>query len=199
MYAQDVFREQLWVLLGEMYAEGDWDLDLVHTLEGWMHAMRSSFVASYSEGLREARARLTERERDLAAQSRLIRELSSPVVPIYEGVLIMPLIGTIDSYRAGQIMEAALERIVAYQAEFLILDITGVPMVDTSVANHLLQMARAVMLLGARVVLVGIGAEIAQTMVQLGLDMSAITTMANLQAGIAYVIEQRALDAGGTH
>jgi rsbT co-antagonist protein RsbR len=112
-------------------------------------------------------------------------------VPIYEGILVLPLVGTIDSRRAAQIMESALEKIVSYQADVLILDITGVPIVDTGVANYILQMARAVTLLGSRVVLVGIGAEIAQTIVQLGVDLRDMTTLANLQAGISYALAQQ--------
>ncbi len=88
-------------------------------------------------------------------------------------------------------MESALEQIVAYQADVLILDITGVPVVDTGVANYILQMARAVTLLGSKVVLVGIGAEIAQTIVQLGVELRDMTTLANLQAGIAYALAQQ--------
>jgi rsbT co-antagonist protein RsbR len=146
--------------------------------------------------LQEARKRLAEHEQAFADQSQLIRELSSPIMPIHEGVLVLPMVGAVDSYRATQVMESVLERIVAYQADVVILDITGVPVVDTGVANHLLQMARAVKLLGAQIVLVGIGAEIAQTIVQLGVDLGDITTRSNLQSGIEYALAHQGFAIG---
>jgi rsbT co-antagonist protein RsbR len=111
-------------------------------------------------------------------------------MPVHEGVLVLPLVGVLDSYRASQVMEKLLEAIAGYQADLVIMDITGVPVVDTSVANYILQAARAAKLVGARVILVGIGAEIAQTMVHLGVDMNDIITLANLQEGIQYAFEQ---------
>jgi rsbT co-antagonist protein RsbR len=191
MTVLDVFRERLWRLLGQVFAGGDWDMDLVEQIERWIHMMRSSLVGEYSHTLREAQRQLAEREQALVAQSRLIQELSAPIVPLHQGILVLPLVGAVDSRRASQIMESALEQIVAYQADVLILDITGVPVVDTGVANYILQMARAVTLLGSRVVLVGIGAEIAQTIVQLGVELRDMTTLANLQAGIAYALAQQ--------
>lgn len=187
----DQVRNVVWQVMSDFYVKGDWDIDLLHTSEGWVHDMRSSFTATYNAHLQEAHRQLEEREHEIAAQSQIIRETASPIVPIYDGILVMPLVGALDSVRISQVMESALEQIVDKQAEVLIIDITGVPIVDTGVANHLLQMARAISLLGAQVVLVGIGAEIAQTIIQLGLDMSAIVTMANLETGIAYALEQR--------
>ena len=105
----------------------------------------------------------------------------------------MPLVGTIDSYRASQIMETLLEGIARQQADVVIIDITGVPVVDTGVGNHLLQAAQAAELLGARVILVGISAEVAQTMVQLGINLSRIVTLATLQAGIEYALDLQGL------
>ncbi len=117
-----------------------------------------------------------------------IQALSTPIVPIADEILILPLIGSVDTHRAGQIMESLLEGIGGYQAETVIIDITGVPMVDTSVANHLLQAARAARLLGSRVILTGISPEIAQTIVELGVDFSGLVTRRNLQQGIAYAM-----------
>jgi rsbT co-antagonist protein RsbR len=119
-------------------------------------------------------------------QALQIRELSVPIIPLHTGILVLPLVGAIDSHRAGQVMEALLEGVAREQAEVVIVDITGVPVVDTGVGNHLIQAARAAQLLGAQVVLVGISAEIAQTMVQLGIDLTRIVTRANLQSGIEY-------------
>jgi rsbT co-antagonist protein RsbR len=130
------------------------------------------------------------RESTIRAQSAALQELSAPIIPIYGGVLVLPLIGAIDTQRATAIMETLLEGVAERNAKVVLLDITGVPVVDTSVAHHLIQAARAVRLLGAEIVLVGIRPEIAQTIVQLGVDLSGISTMADLQGGVAYALEQ---------
>jgi rsbT co-antagonist protein RsbR len=191
MRGTDIVRKHIWQLMAQLYAAGDWDMDVVELVERWLHEVRKAVVDGYSGHFQQASDQLAERERALQAQSQLIQELSVPIVPIHEGVLVLPLVGAVDSRRASQIMESALEQIVAYQADVLILDITGVPVVDTGVANYILQMARAVTLLGSKVVLVGIGAEIAQTIVQLGVELRDMTTLANLQAGIAYALAQQ--------
>ena len=129
----------------------------------------------------------------IASQITALEEISSPIVPIYTGILVLPMIGSIDSRRAGQVMEGLLEGINTYSADVVILDITGVPVIDTGVANYLLQAARAARLLGSTVVLVGIGAEIAQTIVQLGIDLTGIVTRANLQSGIEYALSKQGL------
>jgi len=128
------------------------------------------------------------RERTIRLQEARIRELSSPIIPLYNGILVLPLVGAIDSHRAGQIMESLLSGISEQQADVVIMDITGVPVVDTSVANYLLLAARAARLLGAQIILVGISAEVAQTITQLGADLSSIVTRANLQSGIEYAL-----------
>jgi rsbT co-antagonist protein RsbR len=191
MRVVDILREIVWQALARAYAAGDWDMDVVAEAERWLHEMRNGVVRSYGMTLDQAEQGLAEREQAIEYQRRLIQELSVPIVPIHEGMLVLPLVGAIDSRRASQVMEAALEKIVAFQADVLILDITGVPLVDTGVANYLLQMARAVKLLGAQVVLVGIGAEIAQTMVQLGVELRDVTTRSNLQAGITFALAQQ--------
>ena len=135
------------------------------------------------------------RARDLEALARhqeallqTIRELSSPVVPIAAGILVIPLIGVIDTQRANSFLETLLEAISARQASVALIDITGVAVVDTAVAHHLLQAARAAQLLGAQVVLVGITPAVAQTMIQLGVDLSGIVTRADLESGFAYAL-----------
>lgn len=124
-------------------------------------------------------------------QATQIRALATPIVPVYTGILVLPLVGDINTSRANQIMENLLAEIVAMQADVVLIDVTGVPLIDTGVANYMLQMARATQLLGAQVVLVGISAEIAQTMVQLGVDMQSIQTRSNLQAGIEYALRMQ--------
>jgi rsbT co-antagonist protein RsbR len=113
-----------------------------------------------------------------------IRELSTPVIRVYSGVLLLPLVGTVDTHRAEQIMETLLTRVVEEQAKALIIDIAGVPVVDTKVADHLLKTTEAVRLLGAMTILTGISAEVARTIVMLDVDISAMHTRAKLADGI---------------
>jgi rsbT co-antagonist protein RsbR len=116
-------------------------------------------------------------------------ELSTPLLPINEHIIAMPLIGTIDEHRAEMIIETLLTGITQYQSEIALIDITGVPMLDESVANSLLRCTQAAQLLGAKIVLTGIRPEAAQTLVALGIDMHRISTHANLQSGIAYALQ----------
>jgi rsbT co-antagonist protein RsbR len=129
------------------------------------------------------------------AQRNALRELSTPLIPVSDNVVIMPLIGTIDSRRAQQVMETLLEGVAQHQAELAILDITGVSVVDTQVAQALVSAAQAVRLLGAQVMLTGIGPQIAQTLVQLGIDLSSINTRGSLQAGIVAALHDQRLAA----
>jgi rsbT co-antagonist protein RsbR len=145
-----------------------------------------------------------EREREqhhatlLAAQEAALRELSTPLIPISHEVVIMPLIGAMDSRRAQQVLETLLEGIAGSRASIAILDITGVALVDTQVANALVRAAQAVKLLGAQVVLTGIRPEVAQTLVGLGVDLREIVTRGTLQSGIAYALEQHVADTRST-
>jgi rsbT co-antagonist protein RsbR len=134
--------------------------------------------------------RAAMQERIIEAQRSALRELSTPLIPISDAVVIMPLIGTIDSGRAQQVMETLLEGVAQHQAELAILDITGVSLVDTQVAQGLVRAAQAVRLLGAKVILTGIQPQIAQTLVHLGVDLSDIQTQGSLQAGIAAALIQ---------
>ena len=113
-----------------------------------------------------------------------IRELSTPVIRVYHQVLLLPLVGAIDSMRAQQIMESVLLRIVEEQAKCLIIDIAGVPVVDTKVADNLIKTTSAVALLGAKTILTGISPQVARTIVQLGLDISTMHTLSKLSDGL---------------
>ncbi len=113
-----------------------------------------------------------------------IRELSTPVIRVHERILLLPLVGTIDSRRAHQIMETVLTKVTEDQAKVLILDIAGVPVVDTKVADHLLKTTAAVRLVGAKTILTGISAQVARTIIQLGVDISAMDTQSRLSDGI---------------
>lgn len=123
------------------------------------------------------------------AQAMALNELSTPLMPISDGVVALPLIGSIDSRRAQQIMETLLQGVGDRNAHVAIIDITGVAVVDTQVANTLIQAAQAVRLLGARVMLTGIRPEVAQTLIGLGVDLSVIDTKASLQDGIAAALD----------
>jgi rsbT co-antagonist protein RsbR len=136
---------------------------------------------------------ITVAQAEIDRQRATIESLSSPVVQVWQGILTMPLIGAIDSRRSMTITANLLHTISQQGAQCLILDITGVPIVDTQIAQHLIHTAQACRLLGCDVVLVGIGIEIAQTLVQLGVDLSALVTLADLQAGIAWAFERRNL------
>lgn len=120
-----------------------------------------------------------------------IRELSAPVLPIHEGVLVVPLIGRMDSERGRQLTEALLDGIQRHMAKIVIIDITGVKTVDMAVASHLIQTTRAAALLGTECVLVGMAPSIAQILVQLGVDFGALTTRRDLRDGVAYAIERK--------
>jgi rsbT co-antagonist protein RsbR len=118
-----------------------------------------------------------------------IRELSTPVIKVHDRVLLLPLIGTIDSQRALQVMETVLVRVTEEQAKVLILDIAGVPVVDTAVADHLLKTTAAVRLIGAQTILTGISAQVARTIIQLGVDISSMQTSNRLADGIELALD----------
>ncbi len=136
------------------------------------------------EQLKANQAELEEKVRMLETQQAAIRELSTPVIQVWEGILVLPLVGAVDSARVRQIMESLLARIVETQSEIVILDITGVPMVDTAVANHLIKTVQAARMLGARSIVTGLSPKVAQTVVELGVELTGITTCANLRAGL---------------
>jgi len=129
-----------------------------------------------------------DRERILAET---IREIGAPIIPLLPQVLLIPLIGTIDTARAQQLIETALQGVSSYQATEVLLDLTGVPLVDTQVAGGLIQVTRAAMLLGAHVILVGVRPEIAQSLVSLGIDLNYISTQPSLSAAVELLIRQR--------
>lgn len=148
----------------------------------------SVYFHDITERKRAEEERLGLQEQVIAAQDSLLRELSTPLIPLTDQVVVMPLIGSLDTYRVQQVMETLLSGIARLQAEVAILDITGVPTVDNQVADALLRAAQAVQLLGARVVLTGIRPDIAQTLVGLGVSLGDLVTRSTLQAGIAYAM-----------
>ncbi|WP_437669101.1 STAS domain-containing protein [Sorangium sp. So ce131] len=132
---------------------------------------------------------ITERKRleeTLRKQAKTLQELSTPIVPLSQAVLVLPLVGVVDSVRAQQMMQHLLDKVVERQARVAIIDITGVPHIDTHSAAALVQVARAVRLLGAQVVLTGIRPEVSRAIVGLGIDLAGIVTRRDLQSGIAF-------------
>jgi len=125
-----------------------------------------------------------ERERIIRQQQEAIRELSTPVLQVRERLLILPIIGVIDSQRARQVTEQLLRGIRANRAKVVVIDITGVPTVDSTVANHLVQTVDASRLMGATVIVTGLSSEIAQTLVTIGVDLTKMKTVGDLQGGI---------------
>jgi PAS domain S-box-containing protein len=135
---------------------------------------------------------LTERkqaEEQIQQQSREIMELSTPVMQVWQGVVVAPLIGSLDSQRTQQFMERLLNRIVETNSPVALVDITGVPTIDTQTAQHLIETISAVRLLGAQVVLTGVRPTIAQTLVHLGINLSDIITRASLSAGLQVALD----------
>jgi rsbT co-antagonist protein RsbR len=124
------------------------------------------------------------RERLIKSQAQSLAELSTPVIKVWDGIIALPLVGSVDSIRAKEIMEKLLDAVIAYNADIVIIDITGVPVVDTQVANRLMRTVEAVRLLGTKSIITGINPIVAQTLVQLGVDISQLTTKASLQAGL---------------
>jgi rsbT co-antagonist protein RsbR len=125
-----------------------------------------------------------ERERIIREQQEAIRELSTPVLQVRERLLILPIIGVIDPHRARQLTEQLLRGIRSNRAKVVVIDITGVPSVDSTVANHLVQTVDASRLMGATVIVTGLSSEIAQTLVTIGVDLTKMRTVGDLQGGI---------------
>ncbi|WP_312681535.1 STAS domain-containing protein [Stenotrophomonas chelatiphaga] len=141
-------------------------------------------------GLQTVKAFQKSREEVIQRQQEEMLELSTPVVKLWEGVLALPMIGTLDSQRTQVVMESLLQRIVDTGSEIAIIDITGVPTVDTLVAQHLLKTVTAIRLMGADAIISGVRPQIAQTIVHLGLDLQGIVTKANLADALALALKR---------
>lgn len=136
----------------------------------------------------------TAREEIINRQAEELLEVSTPVIEVWQGILALPLMGTLDTRRAQMFMERLLNGIVDRQAEMALVDITAVPTVDTRTGQHLIEAISAVRLLGAQVVLTGVSPPIAQTLVQLGLNMEGIVTRASLSSGLRYALDGMGLE-----
>ncbi|MEV5508360.1 STAS domain-containing protein [Streptomyces orinoci] len=137
---------------------------------------------------------LTSGEELIERQRQQLLEVATPVISLWEGVVAVPLIGTLDSARSQVVMESLLEGIVARRAQYAILDITGVPTVDSLVAQHLMKTVAAARLMGAECIVSGIRPAIAQTIVQLGIDLSPVLTRASLADALAYALSRLGIE-----
>jgi rsbT co-antagonist protein RsbR len=155
-------------------------MDAVH----WISALADAMAQFTAEAYQRTREDMIHR------QQRELLELSTPVVKLWEGVLAVPMIGTLDSGRSQLVMEALLQRIVETGSELAIIDITGVPTVDTLVAQHLIKTVAAIRLMGADCIISGIRPQIAQTIVHLGIDLQGVTTKASLADALAVALKR---------
>lgn len=170
-----VFRRVLIdYILSELEKEGtDFISNVLKSVDNWVEPIIRHLVAEYSGSW----------EHTVSLQRVALQELSAPLIPVMDGITVMPLVGTIDTERAKLIMENLLEGVIRHNAEVVLMDITGVPVVDTMVAHHIIQAAEAVRIIGSTCILVGIRPEIAQTIVSLGIDLGEFPTKSSLRKG----------------
>ncbi|EAH0247932.1 STAS domain-containing protein [Listeria monocytogenes] len=148
--------------------------DVYYRFETWLSSMYNKVVTAYADTW----------EKTVSIQKSALQELSAPLLPIFEKISVMPLIGTIDTERAKLIIENLLIGVVKNRSEVVLIDITGVPVVDTMVAHHIIQASEAVRLVGCQAMLVGIRPEIAQTIVNLGIELDQIITTNTMKKGM---------------
>ena len=173
-----------------------------------VQALNATLEARVQERTAELERELTERRRMekehtqlqqqiIDAQKQALQELATPIIPILEGILVMPLIGNIDSQRAVDTTRALLAGITQHRAKIVILDITGVPFIDTSIASHLNRTIQAARLKGTRILVTGISDAVAETIVDLGIDWREIDTMRDLQSGLLQALRHVNLRISG--
>lgn len=153
-------------------------------------------ISDLGEEVRQSQARANELQDKLdliEKQRQAIEELSTPIIKIWDQVLVLPLIGALDTRRSQKLTESLLTEIATTQSRVAILDITGVPTVDSAVANHILKTIASVKLLGAECVVTGIRPEVAQTIVHLGVDLTGVQTLSNLSEGLKWAFNRQHL------
>ena len=168
-------------------------VDLLDDPERLADTMWDATLLLDSLGLYTTEVYQQAREAVISRQQEELIELSTPVVELWPGILALPLIGTLDSERTQVVMETLLQRLVATGSSIAVIDITGVPTVDTLVAQHLLKTVSAAQLMGADCIISGIRPQIAQTIVHLGIDLSAVATKASLSDAFALALKRRGL------
>lgn len=145
-------------------------------------------------GQRSDAPRLAAQQAMLESQRLTIEELETPVIEVWDRIVALPIVGTVDTARAQSMTERLLQKIVDTKSEIVILDITGVPVVDTAVARHLLETVSAARLLGAEVLLVGLTSRTAMTLVHLGIDLGGLTTRTTLAKGLELAFSKLGLE-----
>ncbi len=178
--------------------EGDWRGELKLSREGGRARELSIAASTIKEEDKPAAqmvsfndiTEIKEKSRTVQRQAEQLLEASTPIIEVWEGVLAAPLIGQLDTERTQRFMERLLQEIVDTESEIALIDITGVPDVDTRTAQHLIETVESVKLLGAQVVLTGVSPSIAQSVVHLGIDLSDITTRTSLAEGLEHVFKQ---------
>jgi len=168
------------------------------SLDGFEHFTSLKKVAFFDIAI-IVDAMMADREQTIRQQQDAIRELSTPTLQVRDRLLILPIIGLLDTQRAKQLTDSLLHAVRAHRARVVVMDITGVATVDSKVANHLIQTVEAAALMGAAVIVTGVSAEVAQSLVTLGIDLGRITTLGDLQGGLeeaerilGYVVTQAA-------
>lgn len=174
---------------GEPLAELFVYLQLIQDNLEDLHQENLKHVERLEQRVMDRTAELEEQLELVTAQGETIEELSTPVIRVWDEILVLPLVGIVDTRRARQIVQGLLEAIVETGSTVAIVDITGVPVVDTRVAHHLLKTIDAARLLGTEVVLSGVSAHNAQTLVELGVDLSGVVTKGTLLASLRLAFE----------
>ena len=187
-------HKHIWDQLEQFTLEhSDWKSSDFRAVDALLQSYHTAYFGSFRNFYEQIQDELFQQREAMEQQRRLIREIGTPIVPLYAGIVLVPLVGTIDESRASMLLEHVLEAISQQQAQTVLLDITGVPVVDTSIANNIIMLARAAKLLGAQVIMAGIGPDIAQTIVHLGIGMEGIATHANLQSAIVSALSLQGL------
>ncbi|NJP38699.1 RsbT co-antagonist protein RsbRA [Alkalicoccus luteus] len=168
------FRKSAVKVIADHSGEVKDQLELFQEIESWVDDVVDQLVNQYSGSW----------ENTVFLQKMALKELSAPLIPVFDKISVMPLVGTIDTERAKLIMENLLDGVIEHRSQVVLIDITGVPVVDTMVAHHIIQASEAVRLVGATCILVGIRPEIAQTIVNLGIDLGKFPTKSTLKKGI---------------
>ena len=164
--------------------------ELGNDAAGLVDSVWATTVLLDSLGLYTVKSFQKTREEVIGRQQQELLELSTPVVKLWDGILALPMIGTLDSARTQVVMESLLQKIVETESQIAIIDITGVPTVDTLVAQHLLKTVTALRLMGADCIISGVRPQIAQTIVHLGVDLQGVTTKANLADALALALKR---------
>lgn len=170
-------------------------------VEGTMCAFLDELATTVREkdaalaALAESKREVDEQLQTIGQQQSAIRDLSVPIIDVWDGILTIPLIGILDAARAAEMTQRLLLRIVDSDVQWVLLDLTGVAIVDTSAAEHLMKLARAVRLLGASCILTGISGQVAQTLIALGISLEELSPMRSLREGLRHCLRLRAAAA----